>query len=198
MDYRLEQLINGPAGRHPFWDAAMSDIANWAVPFFAAVVVTWFAVGWVLGRPEERRGALTALLAAGAGLLVNQAILLVWERPRPFVAHPGTVRTLVARSADGSFPSDHAVAAAAIAGVLFLFHRRLGGAVLGAAALLCVARVYVGAHYPADVAAGAAIGLGVAYVLSVPLAPAGRALVRGLDRAVGTVGIRPPRGSARI
>ncbi len=192
MDYRLEHVINGPAGGHPFWDTLMTDVANWAVPVFAGIIVVWFAVGWIIDRPEERRGALTALLAAGAALLVNQAILLVWERPRPFVAHPATVHTLVARSADGSFPSDHAAAAAAIAGVLFLFHRRLGAVALGLTALLCVARVYVGAHYPGDVAVGAIIGLVVGAICARPLAPVGEWIVRTIDRAAGLVGIRAP------
>ncbi len=196
MDYRLEQLLNGPAGHHPFWDTVMRDAATWAVPVFAGIVAVWFAVGWVLDRPEDRRGALTALLAAGCGLLVNQMVLLVWARPRPFAAHPGSVHTLVARSADGSFPSDHAVAAAAIAGVLFLFHRRLGAVALGLMALVCVARVYVGAHYPLDVVAGAAIGVVAAVVLAGPMAPVGRRLVGVIDRAVALVGVRPPRRSA--
>ncbi len=195
MDHRLEHLINGPAGSHPFWDTLMTDVANWAVPLFAGIVIVWFVVGWIADRPEERRGALTALLAAGAALLVNQAILLVWQRPRPFVAHPGAVHTLVARSADGSFPSDHAAAAAAIAGVLFLFHRRLGGVALGLTALLCVARVYVGAHYPGDVAAGVVVGLTVAVICARPLAPVGEWIVRTIDRAVGLVGVHPPRRS---
>ena len=78
------------------------------------------------------------------------------------------MRTLVARSADGSFPSDHAAAAVAIAIVLFLTHRRLGAIALLVAGLVCLARVYVGAHYPGDVVAGAAVGIGVAWLACGP------------------------------
>lgn len=175
MDYRLEQALNGPAGHHALLDALMRDAAGWAVPVFIAIVAAWFAVGYLRGPREERRGALTALLAAGAALLVNQGVLLLWSRPRPFDAHPDSVHTLVARSADGSFPSDHAAASVAIATVLVLAHRRLGLVALAGAALVCVARVYVGAHYPGDVLAGAAIGAGVAWIAYRPLAaPIGR------------------------
>lgn len=195
MDYRLERALNGPAGHHPFLDALMRDAATWAVPVFIAIVVAWFAVGYLRGPREVRRGALTALLAAGGALLVNQGVLLLWSRPRPFDAHPQSVHTLVARSADGSFPSDHAAAAVAIATVLVMAHRRLGLVALAAAALVCVARVYVGAHYPGDVLAGAAIGAGVAWLAYRPLAPAvGRAVDLG-DGVLRRLRI-PPRDRA--
>lgn len=192
MDYRLEQALNGPAGHHPLLDALMRDAATWAVPVFIAIVAAWFAVGYLRGPAEERRGAVTALLAAGGALLVNQGVLLLWSRPRPFDAHPGSVHTLVARSADGSFPSDHAAASVAIATVLLLAHRRLGLVALGMAVLVCVARVYVGAHYPGDVLAGAAIGAGVAWLAYRPLAPAGARIVSVTDAALGRLRI-PPR-----
>lgn len=170
MDYRLEHWINGPAGNHPFWDALMRDAATWAVPLFAGIVAVWFAYGLIFRLSDERRGAVTALLAAGGGLLVNQIVLLIWSRERPFQAHPGAVHTLVSPSTDGSFPSDHAVAATAIAVALLMAHRRLGLVALAGAALVCVARVYVGAHYPGDVVAAAAIGAAVAILASRPLA----------------------------
>lgn len=197
MDYRLEQLLNGPAGHHPAWDTLMRDAAAWSVPVFAWIVISWFALGWLLDRPADRRGAVTALLAAGAALLVNQAVLLVWQRPRPFVAHPDTVHTLVAHARDGSFPSDHAAASAAIATVLLLFHRRLGLALLALAALVWVARVYVGAHYPGDVAAGAAVGAAMGVLLTVPLGPAIDHVLGRLEAAAARLGVHPPRRFAR-
>lgn len=195
MDYRLEQALNGPAGHHALLDALMRDAAGWAVPVFIAIVAAWFAVGYLRGPREERRGALTALLAAGAALLVNQGVLLLWSRDRPFAAHPGAVHTLVARSADSSFPSDHAAASVAIATVLALAHRRLGLAALAAAALVCVARVYVGAHYPSDVLAGAAIGVGVAFIAYRPLAIAIGRTVDLTDDVLRRLRI-PPRDRA--
>ncbi len=191
MDYRLEQTINGFAGKHALLDTLMSDAATWAVPVFIGVVAVWFAFGMLRGPDEERRGALTALLAAGGALLVNQAILVFWSRPRPFSAHPGSVHTLVSRSTDGSFPSDHAAAAVAIAVVLFLFHRRLGALALIVAGLVCLARVYVGAHYPGDVTAGAAVGIAVAAMVCGPLAPIVGRVSGMVDRALSAM--RVPR-----
>jgi membrane-associated phospholipid phosphatase len=185
MDYSIEQFVNGPAGGHPVLDTLMRDVATRSVAAFIAIVAGWFLVGWIRGLAAERRGAVTALLAAGGALLANQFVLLLWQRPRPFAAHPDAVTTLVSRSTDPSFPSDHAAAATAIAVVLFLAHRRIGAAVLGLALLVCVARVYVGAHYPGDVLAGAAVGAAVASLLWWPLAPAVARVAAGVDQVIG-------------
>lgn len=80
------------------------------------------------------------------------------------IAHPGLVHLLV-KHGDTSFRSDHAAAAFAIAGVLFSVHRRLGTLALALAALVAYARVYVGDHYPGDVAGGALIGVAAAILV---------------------------------
>jgi undecaprenyl-diphosphatase len=172
MDYRLEQWINGPAGHHPTLDAVMRHAARWAEPAFVALIVLWFLVGWMRGAPQDRRGALTAGVAAALALLVNQVIIYFWQRPRPFVAHPGAVHVLLAHSSDPSFPSDHAAPGFAIAVVLLLAHRRLGLVAVTGAVVMSYARVYCGDHYPADVLAGALVGTAAAILLSRPLAGA--------------------------
>ena len=87
------------------------------------------------------------------------------DRTRPFVAHPGQVHLFSHHAADAGFPSDHATAAFAIAGVLVGLLGRRALPVLLAAVLLAVARVLLGLHYPGDVLAGAALGLLVAIVV---------------------------------
>ena len=72
---------------------------------------------------------------------------------------PGS-HLLIERSADYSFPSDHATAAFAIAAA-FLLHAmpRRGTAYLAMAGLVMVSRVFVGTHYAGDVLGGALTGL---------------------------------------
>ena len=140
------------------------------------------------------------MTAAGLGLLLSQVITQFWQRPRPFVAHPHETVLLVAPSTEPSFPSDHAVAAFAIAFAVAFVGRRMGAAFLAGATLIALTRVIAGLHYPGDILGGAAIGflsaalvywLGGDYLTAVvrlasrvtdPLvAPAWRAL----DRAKG-------------
>ena len=70
-----------------------------------------------------------------------------------------------------SFPSGHATNVAAAATTMIIAApRRIAILAIGAAALIGISRVMVGAHYPSDVIAGAALGtvttLGLAYALS--------------------------------
>jgi undecaprenyl-diphosphatase len=170
LDYRIEQWVSGPAGHSVVWDTLMAGVAYWALPALFGIVIVWFVVGWVFGRPEERRGAILALLAAGGAWLIRQVIIRAWVRPRPFVAHPRAVHKLIAHASDPSFPSGHAAASIAIAVAVLLVHRRVGGLVLTVALVISYARVYVGVHYPSDVLAGALIGTGAALVFWRPLA----------------------------
>ncbi|MGI8562183.1 MAG: phosphatase PAP2 family protein [Candidatus Dormibacter sp.] len=165
MDYQLEQLINGPAGHLPLFDTAMVALAAWSEPVFIMVVAGWFLIGLLSGRRAERDAALVALLAAAVALIANQILGHVWDRPRPFAAHPAQVHLLLPHAADSSFPSDHAAAAFAIAMVLTAAHRRLGVLLLLVAALVAFARVYVGDHYPTDVLVGTAVGVAAGMAL---------------------------------
>jgi len=184
MDYRLEQLINTPAGAHPLVDALMRGVANGAEPLFLALIALWFLAGWVRGRPQDRQGALAAFVAALGALAIVQIIDHLWDRPRPFVAHPATVHLLAAHAPDASFPSDHVTAACAIAVALLAYHRRLGVVALLFAALLAYARVYIGVHYPGDVLGGMFPGMLVTLLLLMQLAPPMGRLRTLVDRIV--------------
>ena len=164
MDVALEQWLNSAAGHEPLLDTVMIPLAQHGALLFAGLVAIWLVLAWWRGDAAERAGPLLALAAAALALAVNVEIALLWARPRPFVAHPLLVHLLVQHPADASFPSDHAAAGFAIATVLVAFHRRLGALVLVLAAVMSVARVYVGLHYPSDVLAGAVIGLVVGWL----------------------------------
>jgi undecaprenyl-diphosphatase len=90
------------------------------------------------------------------GLALNQAILLFVQRVRPY--DEGITRLLIPPSSDPSFPSDHATAAFAIAAVFLLHRFRGGAALLLAAVVISVSRIYIGTHYVSDVVGGALTG----------------------------------------
>jgi undecaprenyl-diphosphatase len=134
-------------------------VTFWAVPLF---VVATFSL-WILDRPGRANrwkvACISGLVSAGLGLAVGQVISHVWVRERPFDAHPLQTVLLVPGSGEPSFPSDHATAAFAIAFSVLLVGRRLGVVFVLAAVMIALSRIFVGVHYPGDVAAGALVGL---------------------------------------
>lgn len=164
MDYRLYHAINQFVAHHPWLGHALSIVERWAVPL---VAVATFAL-WLFARPGSsrkwKRACASALASAAIALIFNQLFAKVWHRERPFASHP-SAHVWGGRSHDPSFPSDHASAAFAIAIAVFMFDRVVGSFFLAAAAIIGVGRIFVGAHYPADVMAGALVGLGVALVV---------------------------------
>jgi undecaprenyl-diphosphatase len=136
--------------------------ATYGVVVFAVLLVS----GWWIARGRSAR-TMAAALWAGAGTLVavaaNQPLVNSVAEARPYTDHHA-ILVLASRSADYSFPSDHAVMAGAVAAGLWLVDRRLGITASIAALLMAFARVYVAAHYPHDVVAGLAFGAVVVLV----------------------------------
>src|SRR6184192_4293490 len=164
MDYRVYHSINLFVYQHAWLGRGLSVLETWAVPVIA---IATFAL-WLLARPGGSRrwklASACALASAALALLINQLIGKIWHRQRPFATHP-SAHVWGSRSHDPSFPSDHASAAFTIAFAVFLFDRLVGSVFLAAAVLIGVGRVFIGAHYPADVLAGALVGFAVALVV---------------------------------
>jgi undecaprenyl-diphosphatase len=162
VELAIFHAINNLAGHHDSIDDVMERISQ--IGPFALVgmlVALWF---WPGARPERDNrqwSVIAATIAACVALGVNQVIIRVWARPRPFLGHH--VHLLMAPKTDPSFPSDHATFAFAVAVAIFLASRRAGIVALLLAALVAVSRVYVGEHYPTDVVVGACIGSIAAY-----------------------------------
>jgi len=165
MDAGMFRLVNGLAGHVDGIDDTFEVIARFApLALLGILALSWF---WPGGRPERDRrqwAVLAAVAAAAIALGVNQVIIHLWDRPRPFVSHHATL--LLAPSHDPSFPSDHATFGFAIAVALVLASKRVGMLALFVAALVALARVYVGEHYVSDVAAGAVVGGTIAIMAS--------------------------------
>jgi membrane-associated phospholipid phosphatase len=173
--------INEWAQDTPWLHGVIRFYASYGVVLFAGLLVA----GYVVARRQRSATKYAAAFWAGLGTLlavaVNQPIASDVGEPRPFAVFPHAL-VLVHRSTDPSFASDHATMAGAVAVGLFLVSRRLGVVAAVAALLMSFARVYVGAHYPVDVAAGLALGATVVllgwFVVRRPLTAAITALQR--------------------
>jgi undecaprenyl-diphosphatase len=126
----------------------------------------WFAIAALLvsRKGGARRGGLRGLAAiGGASFAASLVGKRLFPRRRPAAELLPVVRRMTRRPTSSSFPSGHAASAVAFASAVAMEHRGAGAAVIPLAAAVGYSRVHTGVHWPSDVAAGAAIGLGAAY-----------------------------------
>ena len=155
--------------------------------------------GWWLSRRDDspRRVAMAvwSALAALVAVALVQPIASAADEKRPFVALPHVLQ-LISHANDAGFPSDHATAAGAVAAGLFFVSWRLGLVTAVWAALVAFSRVYVGVHFPQDVAAGLALGAVVAVLGAFLVVPIMTRIAEWLTttplRVLVIAGDRPP------
>jgi undecaprenyl-diphosphatase len=123
---------------------------------------SWVAVGLLLGAAGGKGPRYEALLGLGAGLaaLVCHFLKRACCRPRPTagIDRMGGFAALIEIPDAFSFPSGHTAAAFAIAVALAGEGHGLGPLTLSLASGIGLSRIYLGAHYPLDVAAGVGLG----------------------------------------
>ena len=133
-----------------------------AIGGFPLIILTLAAVTGFFLVTRRYGAAIYAVLSVGSGALLSQMLKQYYARPRPdLVDHLDAVHT-------ASFPSGHAlvttVAYLTLAAIVigYLETRRARAYVLTIAVLVAVmvgvSRVYLGVHWPSDVAAGWALG----------------------------------------
>ena len=157
------------AWHRPWLDALMAAVSG-----IGRGGLVWLAVGVLLTlRRRLRLAALWQLvLALVLAFVVSDGILKpLVNRPRPFAAHPMTVRIVGSIPGGGSFPSGHAAAAFAAAFVLAQYWPGSGLIFWPLAALIAGSRIYVGAHYPLDVLVGALLGCAIGWLVVGRSAP---------------------------
>ncbi|MFG2956676.1 bifunctional phosphatase PAP2/diacylglycerol kinase family protein [Streptomyces sp. NPDC048291] len=116
--------------------------------------------------PRARRAAARGLASlALASLAINTLGKRSVRRPRPLLDPVPAVRHLKRQPITTSFPSGHAASAAAFATGVALESPGWGATVAPLAFSVVMSRVYTGVHFPSDVLAGAALGMGAAFAV---------------------------------
>ncbi|MBI2642419.1 MAG: phosphatase PAP2 family protein [Candidatus Wildermuthbacteria bacterium] len=103
---------------------------------------------------------VAAVLSRG---IITEAIRFFFPVSRPFVEN-GTA-PLIEHAASSSFPSGHASLFFALGTVLYFYNKKAGIVFLLASAVIGIARVLAGVHWPIDIIAGALIGIASGWVV---------------------------------
>lgn len=159
----------------PFDDAVLRWVGAHRVPLLEAAFLELTFLGTAtvviglagvaalfLALTRQRTAAALLLWATTGAVLLNFVLKSLFDRPRPQLFDWGT------HAATTSFPSGHAMSAAAVYGTVAFLAARLASrrgvrlAIFAGAALLVLviacSRVYLGVHYPTDVLAGIVVG----------------------------------------
>ncbi len=150
MDYYLFSKINNLAGEFLWLDWLGIFLASWlGYVLVAALILLFFRRKIVI---------LLAILAAiFARLGIVELIRWLYFRPRPFIENH--INILVDYSNKASFPSGHAAFFFGLSAVVFLYNKKAGILFFIGSFLICLARVFVGIHWPLDILAGAGVGI---------------------------------------
>lgn len=155
IDYFFFNLIN-QEWKNPFFDKWMyiiTDFSNW---------IWLFATGWlalfIFGKQKGKFACIVSVITALLGDNITSFIL------KPFFGRirPDNIADAMSSTISFSFPSNHATNIFALATILTWYSPKLSFLWFTIAGIVGYSRIYVGAHFPLDVAGGAFWGISLA------------------------------------
>ena len=160
------------AGLPDFLDSLIVQASLYGREYFWGGLIV---VMLLLGDKTTKRAGVMLTGIVLVGFILGEASKLAFSVPRPSVffgtvvgtegIFPSDALTLrVPLDQNSSFPSGHALIVSLGATYLLFKLRRkwLAGLLLVETAVVCISRLYVGVHYPADVVGGIALGAAIA------------------------------------
>ena len=148
------------------------DILDWIYRTFGCTFMDWMSLAfeyafktciiWVilgillLRRPNTRMFGLVLLCSLALEIVFVYSFKFGVMRDRPFQDY--AVNALITTFRTSSFPSGHTAQLFCVATVFAVFRRSLAPEIFALAFLVAFTRMYMYAHYPTDVLAGAIIG----------------------------------------
>jgi len=172
LDVRIFETIN--AAHTPALDWAMARLTWLGDAWVAAPVLLAIAV-WKVPRRQLATVIVASALAMSLSGALNSWVKRAVDRPRPVryfalqrapSGSPAFAVHVVGKPLRShSFPSGHTNTAFSAAVVLIVCLGGLWWLALIPAAVVGYSRIYLGVHFPADVAAGAALGVLVTWAV---------------------------------
>lgn len=154
MNLALFNWINNFAGRWAWLDRIgifCTEYLGWILVAILLILFFWRRYN------VSRRGIVVSIISAIVARLGFMALIkYFYHNPRPFEVIK--VHQLIPENG-WSFPSGHASFYFALAMGVYMYNPKLGRLYFLGAAIISIARVFAGVHWPADIIGG--VGLGI-------------------------------------
>jgi undecaprenyl-diphosphatase len=148
LDAKLFRVINLLSGRYLVIDKLMILISNKVKFVFLFILVI------LLFR--KRNVFNEAVVSMVITLFMHFITKLFYFKPRPFIDR--RVHLLIPSKFDSSFPSKHTLLTFAVTTIVLFYQRIVGSILFGFSVLTGLSRIWVGHHYPSDIAGSAVLG----------------------------------------
>lgn len=160
-EVKLLDRINPERPTSDLW----KGVTNSVYPVTIATSAGMLATGYATKNKQLQKEGWKATGAVVANVIITQGLKKIVGRQRPYSEYPQLVNYYRFEK-DSAFPSGHTSNAFAVATSLSLTFKKwyvVVPAYLWAAGA-GYSRLYLGQHYPTDVLAGAAVGVGSAFL----------------------------------
>ncbi|OOR03078.1 undecaprenyl-diphosphatase [Bacillus mycoides] len=147
------RAINDLGKQYSFLNSAMVFLAEYMVYILGLIIIAY----WFTGSRKSRMRVIQAMVAFVIAEVIGKIAGKFHLNYQPFAVLPD-VNKLVDHAVDNSFPSDHTILFFSICFSFWLVRKKTGWLWLILAFCVAISRIWVGVHYPFDVAIGALIG----------------------------------------
>lgn len=154
------EIINNRM-RTKYLDYIMYRITHLGSAAFSAILMFSFIF---FGNQNIRNIGLELFLVLGISQIIVHSLKKILSRERPYKILE-QLNTFGINLKDYSFPSGHSAASFSLATTIALNIPRLSIVVFFLAILVAISRIYLGVHYPTDVAAGIIIGFSASLLI---------------------------------
>jgi membrane-associated phospholipid phosphatase len=160
LDVNILKSINPRYPTSHYWRGTSNSA------YYAAGAATFGTLiyGLASNNAEIKRNAVESFVAIGANVLITHLGKIAVNRTRPADRYPDEI-FVNTETHNQSFPSGHSSLAFATATTISMQYNKWYVTVPAYvwASSVGYSRMYLGKHYPTDVLAGAAVGIGSAY-----------------------------------
>lgn len=120
---------------------------------------------WCYDKKVGEKVGITVFIS----LVLNSSIKTLFKRLRPFQVDSAIVNVRPQTSSGYAFPSGHTQGAATVFTATALWLKKKGLLILAFVVtfLVAMSRMYIGVHYLTDVLVGAALGIGISYLMMI-------------------------------